>query len=81
MTVEQKEIKFISDIFEKINEDFGFDSIFQLIYDNLKNFIPYNRIGIGIVNEKTNEVYSIANRSDTQVFLDIGYTLSLEKHP
>jgi len=38
-------------ITEEINSGKSFDEIFDLVYENLKKVIPYNRIGIAILKK------------------------------
>ncbi len=77
MDITSKQLIFLKSIFSYM-KDGNFEIIFDLIFEKLREFIPYTRIGIGIING--DEVQSIANRSSCNaVQLKIGYSLKIEE--
>src|SRR3972149_5431265 len=56
-------------ITEEINSGKSFDEIFDLVYENLKKVIPYNRIGIATLKDSTILVARKA-RSDGHIILE-----------
>src|SRR3989304_8532897 len=56
-------------ITEDINHGKSFDEIFDLVYENLKKVIPYNRIGIATLKDSTILVARKA-RSDGHIILE-----------
>ena len=63
---------------EKIYAQRSFDEVFTFIYDNLKAFIPYNRIGIAIITSDGKHIEAITAKSDHDVKLDRGYRQTLK---
>ena len=59
-------------ITEDINHGKSFDEIFDLVYENLKKVIPYNRIGIATLKD-SNILVARKARSDGPVILEGGY--------
>ena len=59
-------------ITEDINHGKSFDEIFDLVYENLKRVIPYNRIGIATLKD-SNILVARKARSDGPVILEGGY--------
>src|SRR3989338_9361066 len=56
-------------ITEDINHGKSFDEIFDLVYENLKKVIPYNRIGIAILKD-SNILVARKARSDGHIILE-----------
>ncbi|HKZ58061.1 MAG TPA: GAF domain-containing sensor histidine kinase [Thermodesulfovibrionales bacterium] len=56
-------------ITEEINSGKSFDEIFDLVYENLKKVIPYNRIGIAILKD-SNILVARKSRSDGHIILE-----------
>ena len=56
-------------ITEDINHGKSFDEIFDLVYENLKKVIPYNRIGIAILKD-SNILVARKSRSDGHIILE-----------
>ncbi|MBI9013913.1 MAG: HD domain-containing protein [Clostridiales bacterium] len=63
---------------EKIYAQRSFDEVFSFIYDNLKSFIPYNRIGIAVITNDGDSIEALTAKSDSEVILDKGYTQTLK---
>ncbi|MBI3600693.1 MAG: GAF domain-containing sensor histidine kinase [Nitrospinae bacterium] len=62
---------------EDINSGKGFDEVFDLIYDNLKKIIQYNRIGIAILKDGS-KLMARKARSDGAMMLEKGYEEDIE---
>ncbi|MCH4888658.1 HD domain-containing protein [Acidaminobacter sp. JC074] len=69
----------VSTINEKIYSRQRFDDIFDFIYDNLKPFIPYDRIGIAVITPDGMAVEAIKARSSNEIVLGRGYKLDFSK--
>jgi len=63
---------------EKIYAQRSFDEVFTFIYDNLKAFIPYNRIGIAVITDDGDSIEALIAKSDNDVNLDRGYSQTLK---
>jgi HD-GYP domain-containing protein (c-di-GMP phosphodiesterase class II) len=63
---------------EKINAQHRFDNVFGFIYDNLIEFIPYDRIGIAVVSNDGLSVETLTAKSNRKVLLGRGYDQTIE---
>jgi len=72
-----EKLEFLESIFNDISKGNDFDLIFDSIYKNLIKFIPYNRIGVGVLSFDEKEVFAIANISDSETYLGAGYSIKL----
>ncbi len=63
---------------EKINAQHRFDDVFGFIYDNLIEFIPYDRIGIAVVSNDGLSVEALTAKSNGKVSLGRGYNQTIE---
>ena len=70
--MEEKSESLLFKITEDINHGKSFDEIFDLVYENLKRVIPYNRIGIATLKD-SNILVARKARSDGPVILEGGY--------
>src|SRR5262245_36218067 len=68
------EIQFIQEITRKINLGSSLEETFDLIYDRLNRFVPYNRIAVALTDETKERLYIIAAKSDGKVVLGRGYS-------
>jgi signal transduction histidine kinase len=66
--MEEKSESLLFKITEDINHGKSFDEIFDLVYENLKKVIPYNRIGIATLKE-SNMLVARKTRSDGPIIL------------
>lgn len=55
-----------------------FEEIFDYIFDNFKDFIPYDRIGIAVLNKDEEGITALRAKSNFQILLGEEYTESLE---
>ncbi len=67
--MEEKSEYLLHKITEEINSGKSFDDVFNLIYENLKTIIQYNRIGIAIVKNGSRLIATKA-RSDGPMILE-----------
>jgi len=58
---------------EKINAQQRFDDVFNFIYNNLKAFIPYDRIGIAVLSSDGMSIEALTAKSNQKVKLGRGY--------
>ena len=71
---EIKKLILLSDITEKINRGKTFDDVFDIIYEKLSEIVPYNRIGVALVDEEADKVTLMVARSDGEMHLKPGYS-------
>ena len=74
-----EKLEFLESIFSDISKGNDFDLVFDSIYKNLIKFIPYNRIGVGILSFNEKEIFALANISDSETYLGAGYSIQIEK--
>ncbi len=74
-----EKLEFLESIFNDISKGNDFDLIFDSIYKNLIKFIPYNRIGVGVLSFNEKEIFALANISDSETYLGTGYSIQIEK--
>jgi hypothetical protein len=67
-------MRLLNEITESINLGNTVDEVFQLIYDRLREFIPYNRIAVAVADEGLERLSIVAARSDGKMVLGRGYT-------
>jgi PAS domain S-box-containing protein len=67
----------LADITESLNLGNSVEEVFNLVYDRLKDFIPYNRIAIALMDEKSGRLSITAARSDSRLVLGRGYSAPL----
>ncbi|WHH60246.1 HD domain-containing phosphohydrolase [Petroclostridium sp. X23] len=65
-------------LIEKINSGERFENTFQYVFDTFNVFIPYDRIGMAIVDEKEGRIRAeIARSREKRIHLSNGYSLPL----
>jgi len=64
---------------QQINIQDSFEDVFDYLFDNFKPFIPYDRIGIAVLNNDKNRIYALKARSNYPIKLDDKYSEPLEK--
>ena len=69
----QGQIELLDAVTRKINLGASLDETFELIYDRLKEFIPYNRIAVALADPAGDRLSILAARSDGKVVLGKGY--------
>lgn len=70
----QRRLQFVQDITERINQGLTVEDILGFIYDNLREFLPYNRIAVALVDGAGNRLSIVAGRSDGKMVLGRGYS-------
>jgi PAS domain S-box-containing protein len=63
----------INEITQKINLGTSLDEVFDLIYERLAEFVPYNRIAVALADEKKKRLTITAVRTDGKMVLGRGY--------
>jgi len=71
---EHAQIHLLEAITRKINLGATLGETFDLIYDRLHAFVPYNRIAVALTDEKRERLHIIAAKSDGKVVLGKGYS-------
>src|SRR6185436_5775928 len=71
---EQARISLLEAITRKINLGASLEETFDLIYDGLHPFVPYNRIAVALTDEARERLFIIAAKSDGKVVLGRGYS-------
>lgn len=71
--------RLLIDLNEKINDQKRFDEVFDYIYKELKSYIPYDRIGLAVVNHNGEMLEALLARSEREICLKGGYKQRLEK--
>jgi len=71
---EQAKIGLLQAITQKINLGASLEQTFELIYDRLHQFVPYNRIAVALTDAGGQRLVILAARSDGKVVLGKGYT-------
>lgn len=63
---------------EKVNSGILIEEVMEQIYDSLRPFLPYDRIGLALLNEEGTEAYARWSRSEsTNIQIDEGYSAPL----
>ncbi len=79
MQVHLDEIKQLSEVTTKINAGLLLDDICQQIYDLFKAIIPYNRIGLSLIEENGAVVRARWSKSEaSQISISTGYSQPLQ---
>lgn len=71
---EHAQIHLLEAITQKINLGASLEETFDLIYDQLRDFVPYNRIAVAMTDEARERLFIIAAKSDGKVVLGKGYS-------
>ena len=67
-------LRFVTDLTQSINLGESVEEVFNLIFERLREFIPYNRIAIAVADDKFERLSIVAARSDGKVVLGRGYS-------
>ena len=73
-----KKNQLISTINDKIYSRQRFDEIFNYIYDNLRPFIPYDRIGIAVITSDGKYIETLKAKSRLNIILGRGHKFAIE---
>lgn len=68
------QIQLLEAITRKINLGSSLEETFELIFDQLQAFVPYNRIAVAVTDEARERLSIIAAKSDGKVVLGKGYS-------
>ncbi|MBI3856003.1 MAG: PAS domain S-box protein [Planctomycetes bacterium] len=71
---EHAQVQLLEAITRKINLGASLEETFELIYERLHAFVPYNRIAVALTDEARERLYIIAAKSDGKVVLGRGYS-------
>jgi PAS domain S-box-containing protein len=71
---EQAQIHLLEAITRKINLGASLEETFELIYERLHAFVPYNRIAVALADESRERLFILAAKSDGKVVLGKGYS-------
>jgi len=71
---EHTQVHLLETITRKINLGASLEETFNLIYDRLHEFVPYNRIAIALADHARERLFIIAANSDGKVVLGKGYS-------
>ncbi len=71
---ESARVQLLEAITRKINLGASLEETFDLIYDRLRDFVPYNRIAVAMADEAGARLHIIAAKSDGKVVLGRGYS-------
>jgi PAS domain S-box-containing protein len=74
LTPEGARVQLLEEITRKINLGASLEETFNLIYDRLHAFVPYNRIAVALADETGERLFIIAAKSDGKVVLGRGYS-------
>jgi PAS domain S-box-containing protein len=71
---EYARVQLLEEITRKINLGSSLEDTFDLIYERLRAFVPYNRIAVALADERGERLFIIAAKSDGKVVLGRGYS-------
>jgi PAS domain S-box-containing protein len=74
LTPEGARVQLLEEITRKINLGASLEETFNLIYDRLHAFVPYNRIAVALADDAGERLFIIAAKSDGKVVLGRGYS-------
>ena len=60
-------------LLEALNMGRSFEDLLTSIYENLKNVVPFSRIGVAILDEGTQSLRARSCRSDDPTYVGVGY--------
>jgi len=67
-------LRLLGELIESINLGDSAEEVFNLVYDRLRAYIPYHRIAVALVDERTGKLAITVCRSDGKLVLGKGYT-------
>lgn len=68
------QVSLLQELIQSLNLGRSFDEVFNLIYDRLRTFVPYNRIAVAVTDPMRERLSIIAARSDGKMILGKGYS-------
>ncbi len=69
----------VEELSQKINMQHSFEDVFDYLFNNFKPFIPYDRIGIAVLDETGDKIYALSAKSNYPIKLGNRYSMPLEK--
>jgi PAS domain S-box-containing protein len=66
--------RLLNEITRRLNLGNSLEEVFGLIYDQLREYVPYNRIAIALTDEPGERLSILAARSDDKMLLSKGYS-------
>jgi PAS domain S-box-containing protein len=67
-------LQFLGDITQQINQGHSLQRVFDLVYERLREFIPYDRIAVALADERRERLSITAVKADGKVVLRRGYS-------
>lgn len=68
------QVHLLQEITWKINQGSSLEETFDLIYERLIDFVPYNRIAVALVDETQERLFILAAKADGKLVLGKGYS-------
>lgn len=68
------QVSLLQELIQSLNLGRSFEEVFNLIYDRLRTFVPYNRIAVALTDSSRERLSIIAARSDGKMILGKGYS-------
>ena len=68
----------VEGLLEQLNMGQGFQQLFDSVYDQLQGVVPYDRIGVALLEEPERILRLTSFRSDGEAVLKVGYGAHLE---
>jgi hypothetical protein len=73
------QMRLLSEITESINLGDSVEAVFQLVYNRLREFIPYNRIAVAVADEKRERLSIVAARPGLGIEINEEYVVERAK--
>lgn len=70
---------FIAEVANRVQRDMPLDALFEFIYEELRRFIPFQRMGYAEIKHELDRVTSIWHRSERPTRLAVGYSARLSE--
>ena len=67
----------VEQLLEGLNLGRSFEELLTSVYENLKDLVPYNRIGVAMLDEGRKVLRAVWARSDGETKLNVGYSAAL----
>jgi formate hydrogenlyase transcriptional activator len=68
----------VEDLLRQINMGRSFEQLFDSIYHRLRGIVPYDRMGVALLDDRARTMELVACRSDGPTRLDVGYSAPVE---
>ena len=70
-------VDLLNELVESLNLGRSFEEVFELIYERLRDLVPYNRIAVALTDSACRKLTIVAARSDGEMVLGKGYSGSV----